>query len=144
MSKYGFSFSLSRLLGIAQAKQKFARTTGVPTTKGGMQRKIGASILKLFFKQKLIVEQPKRKNDSCLFSLIMMGIIVFIIIVSGGKLESGSSNTYVKPHVTRTGKFVKGHVRKSVSSSPNAVKKQYYSKGYYQRHKSRYTKSKKE
>jgi hypothetical protein len=50
MSKYGFSFSLSRLLGIAQAKQKFARTTGIPTTKGGMQRKIGASILKMFFK----------------------------------------------------------------------------------------------
>jgi hypothetical protein len=50
MGKYGFSFSLSRLLGITQAKQKFARTTGVPTTKGGIQRKIGASILKLFFK----------------------------------------------------------------------------------------------
>ena len=90
------------------------------------------------------MEQPKRKNDSCLFSLIMMGIIVFVIIISGGKLESGSSNTYVKPHVTRTGKFVKGHIRKSVSSSPNAVKNQNYSKGYYQRHKSRYTKSKKE
>lgn len=50
MSKYGFSFSLSRLLGVAQAKQKLARKTGIPTTKGGMQRKIGASILKIFFK----------------------------------------------------------------------------------------------
>jgi hypothetical protein len=50
MGKYGFSFSLSRLLGIAQAKQRFVRKTGIPTTKGGMQRKIGASILKLFFK----------------------------------------------------------------------------------------------
>jgi hypothetical protein len=90
------------------------------------------------------MEQPKRKNDSCLFSLIMMGIIVFFITISGGKIESGSSNTYVKPHVTRTGRIVKGHVRKSVSTNPNAVKKQNYSKGYYQRHKSRYTKSKKE
>ena len=90
------------------------------------------------------MEQPKRKNDSCLFSLIMMGIIIFVITISGGKIESGSSNTYVKPHVTRTGKFVKGHVRKSISTSPNAVKRQNYSKGYYQRHKSRYTKSKKE
>lgn len=90
------------------------------------------------------MEQPKRKNDSCLFSLIMMAIIIFIITISGGKTESGSSNSYVKPHVTRTGKFVKGHVRKSVSTSPNAVKRQNYSKGYYQRHKSRYTKSKKE
>ena len=90
------------------------------------------------------MEQPKRKNDSCLFSLIMMGIIIFIITISGGKIESGSSNTYVKPHVTRTGKIVKGHVRKSVSTNPNAIKKQNYSKRYYQRHKSRYTKSKNE
>jgi hypothetical protein len=90
------------------------------------------------------MNQPKRKNDSCLFSLIMMGVIIFVIAISGGKIESGSSNSYVKPHVTRTGKFVKGHVRKSVSTSPNAVKRQNYSKGYYQRHKSRYTKSTKD
>ena len=50
MGKYGFSFSLSRLLGISQSKQRFASNTGIPTTKGGIQRKIGASILKLFFK----------------------------------------------------------------------------------------------
>ncbi len=67
----------------------------------------------------------------------MMGIIIFIITISGGKMESGSSNTYIKPHVTRTGKIVKGHVRKSVSTNPNTVKKQNYSKGYYHRHKSR-------
>ena len=73
-----------------------------------------------------------------------MGIIIFIITISGGKIESGSSNTFVKPHVTRTGKIVKGHVRKSVSTNPNDVKRQNYSKGYYQRHKYRYTKSKKD
>lgn len=89
------------------------------------------------------MEQPKRKNDSCLFSVIMMGVIIFVISISNNKTESGTSS-YVKPHVTRTGKFVKGHVRKSVNTSPNAVKRQNYSKGYYQRHKSRYTKSKKE
>ena len=90
------------------------------------------------------MEQPKRKNDSCLFTIIMMGLIIFIISISSNHNETGSSNSYVKPHHTRTGKFVKGYVRKSVSTSPNAVKKQNYSKGYYQRHKSRYTKSKKE
>ena len=79
------------------------------------------------------MEQPKRKNDSCLFTVIMMGIIIFIISISSNKTESGSSNSYVKPHVTRTGKFVKGHVRKSVSTNPNAIKRQNYSKGYYQR-----------
>jgi len=50
MGKFCFSFSLNRLLGITQAKQRFARSTGIPTTKSGMQRKIGASILKMFFK----------------------------------------------------------------------------------------------
>ena len=50
MSKFGFSFSLSRLLGVAQAKQRFARKAGIPTTKSGVQRKIGAGILKLLFK----------------------------------------------------------------------------------------------
>ena len=46
--KCGLSFSLSRLIGLAQAKQKFAKRTGIPTTKSGLQRKIGASILNLF------------------------------------------------------------------------------------------------
>jgi hypothetical protein len=46
--KYGLSFSLSRLIGLAQVKQKFAKRTGIPTTKSGLQRKIGASILNLF------------------------------------------------------------------------------------------------
>ena len=50
MGKFGFSFSLNRLLGITQAKQSFARKTGIPTTKSGMERKVGASIFKMFFK----------------------------------------------------------------------------------------------
>ena len=90
------------------------------------------------------MEQPKRNNDNSLFSIIIVVIIMFVVLVSGNFNKSGSSNSYVKPYHTRTGKLVKAHVRKSVSTSPNAVKKQNYSKGYYQRHKSRYSKSKKE
>lgn len=41
----GLSFSLKRALGISAAKQKIARATGVPTTKQGLERKIGAAIL---------------------------------------------------------------------------------------------------
>ena len=52
MGKFGFSFSLNRALGITQAKQRFARRTGIPTTKGGVERKIGTSILKLIFGKK--------------------------------------------------------------------------------------------
>lgn len=49
MSKYGFSFSWKRLLGITGAKQSFARKTGVPTSKIGIERKLGALILKKLF-----------------------------------------------------------------------------------------------
>jgi hypothetical protein len=49
MSKYGFSFSWKRLLGITGAKQSFARKTGIPTSKTGMERKLGSLILKKLF-----------------------------------------------------------------------------------------------
>lgn len=52
MSKFGFSFSLNRLLGITGAKQSFARKTGIPTTRGGIERKLGNSIIKLLFGKK--------------------------------------------------------------------------------------------
>ena len=45
----GVSFSLNKALGIAQAKQKFARETGIPTSKAGLERKIGGTVLKMIF-----------------------------------------------------------------------------------------------
>lgn len=42
----GLSFSWKRALGITSAKQQFARKTGIPTTKNGLERKIGKSIIK--------------------------------------------------------------------------------------------------
>ena len=42
MNKGGFSWN--RLLGITAAKQKLARQIGIPLTKSGRQRKIGAMI----------------------------------------------------------------------------------------------------
>lgn len=41
----GVSFSWKRALGITQAKQKFARKTGIPTTKSGLERKVGRAVL---------------------------------------------------------------------------------------------------
>jgi hypothetical protein len=49
MSKYGFSFSWKRALGISAAKQRFARQTGIPTTQSGLERKVGKSIINLLF-----------------------------------------------------------------------------------------------
>lgn len=45
----GLSFSWKRALGITQVKQKFARETGIPTSKAGVERKIGRMILKSLF-----------------------------------------------------------------------------------------------
>jgi len=51
-NKYGFSFSWKRALGVTAAKQKFARQTGIPTTKSGIERKIGNPLLKMLFGRK--------------------------------------------------------------------------------------------
>ena len=48
----GLSFSWKRALGISQARQKFARSTGIPTSKAGAERKIGSIILKTLFGKK--------------------------------------------------------------------------------------------
>lgn len=45
----GLSFSWKRAFGITQAKQKIARQTGIPTSKAGIERKIGKMILKALF-----------------------------------------------------------------------------------------------
>lgn len=45
----GLSFSLNRALGITQAKQRFARQTGIPTSKAGIERKIGSLIINTLF-----------------------------------------------------------------------------------------------
>lgn len=50
--KYGFSFSWKRALGISGMRTSFAKRTGVPTTQGGLERKLGRLILNIFFKRK--------------------------------------------------------------------------------------------
>ena len=47
--KYGFSFSWRRLLGIAGLRSSVAHRTGLPTTRGGMERKIGRYFLRMLF-----------------------------------------------------------------------------------------------
>jgi hypothetical protein len=48
----GLSFSWKRALGITQAKQRIAREMGIPTSKAGIERKIGNMILKAFLGKK--------------------------------------------------------------------------------------------
>lgn len=40
------TFSLKRALGITKIKKKVSKATGVPTTRQGIERKIGKAIIK--------------------------------------------------------------------------------------------------
>lgn len=41
----GLTFSWKRAVGISKVKQDVARATGVPTTKQGLERKLGRTII---------------------------------------------------------------------------------------------------
>jgi hypothetical protein len=48
----GVTFSWKRALGVTQAKQQIARKMGIPTSKAGLERKIGNMIIKSLFGKK--------------------------------------------------------------------------------------------
>lgn len=48
----GLSFSWKRALGVTAVKQKVARATGIPTTRGGLERKVGSMVLGALFGKK--------------------------------------------------------------------------------------------
>jgi hypothetical protein len=46
-NNFGISFSWKRAIGISTVRQNIARKSGIPTTKSGLERKIGSNVLKL-------------------------------------------------------------------------------------------------
>lgn len=50
MNKGGFSWK--RFVGITALKQRFARKTGIPTSKSGLEAKVGRTILEALFGKK--------------------------------------------------------------------------------------------
>ena len=48
----GVSFSLSRALGIDKIKRRIARETGVPTTKSGLEKKIGRTVIDILLRKR--------------------------------------------------------------------------------------------
>ena len=48
----GLSFSLKRAVGISGLKTKVARKTGIPTTKQGLERKVGKAVMSTLFGRK--------------------------------------------------------------------------------------------
>ena len=47
----GVSFSWKRALGITQLKQKIAKETGIPTSRQGVERKLGKALIDLILKK---------------------------------------------------------------------------------------------
>ena len=62
--------------------------------------------------------------------LILLFLLNFISCTDSN--EDVAGGTYVKPSVDKRGRVRKGHVRKSVSTSPNAIKNRNRSKYYYE------------
>lgn len=58
----GLSFSWKRAVGITAAKQKFARKTGIPTTKAGLERKIGKAVLDMLNPDDSSSKSSKKKK----------------------------------------------------------------------------------
>lgn len=48
----GFTFSWKRAIGVTRTKQRFARKTGIPTSKSGLERKLGNIIISALFGNK--------------------------------------------------------------------------------------------
>lgn len=60
----GASFSWKRATGISRAKQQFARRTGIPTTKAGLQRRIGKTVM----------------GGGCLLPTILVLIVIGLVV----------------------------------------------------------------
>lgn len=66
-----------------------------------------------------------------LISIILL-MLIFGCHSSDKQNQSKSNSVYVEPSIDKNGKFRKGHVRKSVSTSKDAIKNQNRSRYYYQ------------
>lgn len=76
-----------------------------------------------------------KTSRDCLVNLLFLvsfGVLTFSIPSCDFKKSDKAGGVYVKPTITRTGKFRKGHVRKNVSTNKNAIKNQNRSRYYYQ------------
>ena len=61
MNKGGFSWK--RAVGVTRAKQRIARTTGIPLTKSGRQRKVGRMVT----------------GGGCLLPILILGLLALAV-----------------------------------------------------------------
>lgn len=119
----GLSFSLRRAIGIAGLKNKIARTTHIPTTRGGLERKIG----------RLSFDWCKISGDNLLFVSIsspskirkepsMQAELVTSLscYVTGVSDRNDMANGFVKCFFFSSGEMVSGYVpQQNVSAQKN-------------------------
>ena len=79
------------------------------------------------------------KVHNTFLALMMLILTAFLYSTN---LNAQRKSSYVKPYVTRTGKIVSGHFRKSYSTSPNVFKNRAKSRYYYHT-KGKYTRRRK-
>ena len=77
-NKFGFSFSWKRLLGISGLRNSIARKTGIPTLRGGTERKIGGCSL-------LLVTQISGAANGSKASILNNPKYAFVTEVNNGK-----------------------------------------------------------
>jgi hypothetical protein len=129
---FGFSFSWKRALGISALRGKIARATGIPTTKSGLQRKIGRSALGIgagiatgaaaatayqattnTTRQQAVSQPRTKKKSSCVNIVGGLALLIIVIAVCGSLLShfTGGGNSTPTPtrivqaqiiHPTRT------------------------------------------
>lgn len=81
----------------------------------------------------------KNTNNKIYYAFLL---IFTFLLQTQNSLIAQRKSSYVKPHVTRTGKIVSGHYRKSYSTSPNVFKNRASSRYYYHT-KGKYTRRRK-
>lgn len=62
LNKFGFSWSWKRALGLSNLRGSVARKLGVPTTRSGLERKLGHFIVELLLSQ-LTKEANNEANE---------------------------------------------------------------------------------
>ena len=78
MKKFGFSFSWKRAIGISAAKQRFARQTGIPTSKSGVERKVGKSVINLLLSLFKGIKQACAESLAITHYLTLFGDVMTI------------------------------------------------------------------
>ena len=61
----GMTFSAKRALGVTKARRYVARKTGIPTTKSGIQRKVGRAAM----------------GGGCLVQIVGVLLVVLLVII---------------------------------------------------------------